>query len=148
MRTRSKARASGNAGVAIEKGQLAMLAQEVRSPFAGTFHLKVQVCGEATDREWFEDVLLKQFTAPEQGRTVAWYTESLERETSVQGGGNGVPDTSARMPALAGTLPVGTGIWRDAWFGEVAIGGKNGGVRFRAAKSPLLSGTVGGVGDR
>jgi hypothetical protein len=52
----------GAAGLAIDKGQLAILAQEVRSPFAGTFHVKVQVCGEATDREWFEAVFLKQFT--------------------------------------------------------------------------------------
>jgi hypothetical protein len=53
---------AGAAGVQLAKGQLAILAQEVRSPFSGTFHVKAQVCGEATDREWFEGVFLKQFT--------------------------------------------------------------------------------------
>jgi hypothetical protein len=38
------------------------LAQEVRSPFAGTYSVKVQLCGEASDRDWFESVFLKQFT--------------------------------------------------------------------------------------
>ncbi|MCI0359030.1 MAG: DUF1501 domain-containing protein [Planctomycetaceae bacterium] len=53
---------AGAAGVQLAKGQLAILAQEVRSPFSGTFRVKAQVCGEATDREWFEGVFLKQFT--------------------------------------------------------------------------------------
>ncbi len=53
---------AGSSGQKIDKGQLAILAQEVRSPFAGTFTVKVQVCGEATDREWFEVMFLKHFT--------------------------------------------------------------------------------------
>ena len=54
--------AIGVAGQQIAKGAAAILAQEVRSPFAGTYTLKVQICGEGTDREWFETVFLKQFT--------------------------------------------------------------------------------------
>jgi hypothetical protein len=52
---------SGVAELKIEKGAQAILAQEVRSPFAGKFTLKVQICGQSNDREWFEGVFLKQF---------------------------------------------------------------------------------------
>ena len=54
--------ANGAAGVKIAKGETALLAQEVRSPFSGTFTAKVQLCGQATDREWFEGTFLKHFT--------------------------------------------------------------------------------------
>jgi hypothetical protein len=54
--------ANGAAGVKIAKGETAIIAQEVRSPFSGTFTAKVQLCGQATDREWFEAVFLKHFT--------------------------------------------------------------------------------------
>jgi hypothetical protein len=66
-------------GVKIEKGQHALLAQEVRSPFAGTFHVKLQVCGEATDREWFDNVFLKQFTCKV---ALFEYTDPTKKATS------------------------------------------------------------------
>jgi hypothetical protein len=53
---------SGAAGVQLFKGQSALLAQEVRSPFSGTFRVRVQVCGEASDREWFEANFARHFT--------------------------------------------------------------------------------------
>lgn len=103
--------------------------------------------GGGQARAVLNDVLLKQLTAPEQGRTVAWFVEALEREAAVPGGGEGPPDTSARTPVPAGGLP-GTGTWRDPWFGEVAICEENGTVRFASAKSPLLTGTVMRLGER
>ncbi len=103
--------------------------------------------GGGQARAVLNDVLLKQLTVPEEGRTVAWFVEALEREAAVPGGGEGPPDTSARTPVPAGGLP-GTGTWRDPWFGEVAICEENGTVRFASAKSPLLTGTVMRLGER
>ena len=45
----------------IAKGELALLAQEVRSPFAGKYVLKAHVRATASSREFFDNVFLKQF---------------------------------------------------------------------------------------
>jgi len=44
------------------KGDVAFLAQEVRSPFAGRYVLKAHVRGVGSSRAFFEAVFLKQFT--------------------------------------------------------------------------------------
>jgi CubicO group peptidase (beta-lactamase class C family) len=98
-------------------------------------------------RTVLNEVLMKQFTAPEQARTVDRYASALERE-STSPGGSSEPDTSSRTPALPGSMTVGTGVWRDPWFGEVSICVRGEAVRFSAAKSPLLTGTVMRVGER
>ena len=104
--------------------------------------------GEGGDaRTVMNEVLLKHFTAPEQGRTADWYAAELEREAESQGGSE-VPDTSARTPASPGGTELRTGVWRDPWFGEVAICARGDEVRFVAAKSPRLEGTVMQVGER
>lgn len=103
--------------------------------------------GGGQARTVLNDVLLKQFTAPEQGRTVAWYAAALEREAAARDG-DGASAAAARAPALPGRLPLGGGIWRDPWFGEVSICEKNGAVRFAAAKSARLTGTVMRAGER
>jgi hypothetical protein len=46
----------------IPGGASALLAQEVRSPFAGRFVLTLRCCGEGSSRECYESVLLEQFT--------------------------------------------------------------------------------------
>ncbi len=40
----------------------AFLAQEVRSPFAGTYRFKVRLRGEASSPEFFDSAFLRQFT--------------------------------------------------------------------------------------
>ena len=72
---------TGAAGISIAKGQAAILAQEVRSPFSGTFTAKVQVCGEATDREWFEGAFLKHFTCK---LILFQYTDPSKKATARQ----------------------------------------------------------------
>jgi CubicO group peptidase (beta-lactamase class C family) len=104
--------------------------------------------GGGQARSVLNDVLLKQLTAPEKGRTVAWYVEALGRDTAEPAGAGGPPDTTARSPVPAGGLPLGTGVWRDPWFGEVAVCEEDGRVRFASAKSPLLTGTVMRIGER
>ncbi|MGE3804246.1 MAG: DUF1501 domain-containing protein [Gemmataceae bacterium] len=46
----------------INKGQIAILAQEVRSPVAGTFTLRMFARGEASSRDFFEQTFLKNFS--------------------------------------------------------------------------------------
>ena len=100
-------------------------------------------------RTVLNEVLLKQFTAPEQDRTVAWYADELARaREAAMPGGSSEPDTSMREPVTPGRLDIGTGLWRDPWFGEVSICARGETVRFRSAKSPLLTGTVMRVGER
>jgi hypothetical protein len=72
---------NGALGLKVDKGAQAILAQEVRSPFAGKFSLKVQVCGQANDRAWFDGVFLKHFTC----RVVLFqYTDPSKRATARQ----------------------------------------------------------------
>ena len=47
--------------IRIAKGETAFLAQEIRSPFAGKYVLKVPVRATGSSREFFHDVFLKQF---------------------------------------------------------------------------------------
>ena len=93
------------------------------------------------------EVLLKHFTAPGQGRSVASYADELAREDQAQRISR-VPDTSSRQPATAQDLTAQLGVWRDPWFGEVSICTRRGQVRFASAMSPDLSGQVMRVGTR
>ncbi len=102
--------------------------------------------GEAGEaRTVLSEVLLQHLTAPGQSRTVDWYADALARE-SASPEQSRAPDTSSRRPPDA--LRLQTGVWRDPWFGDVSICRASRTVRFRAAKSPLLTGTVMQVGER
>jgi CubicO group peptidase (beta-lactamase class C family) len=96
-------------------------------------------------RTALNEVLLKHFTAPQQARTVDWYAARLDEP---EASGGGVADTSSRIPAMPAAIALQTGIWRDPWFGEVSICPRDDRVRFAAAKSPRLEGTVMRVGER
>jgi len=97
-------------------------------------------------RTVLEQTLAKHFSAPEEGRTVAYYIDALtrEREAALEAGTAGLPaDARApRTPATALALEPYLGTWRDPWFGEVTVCPADGGVRFASAKSPRLSGPV------
>lgn len=63
----------GSSPVMLAKGATAILAQEVRSPFAGTYRIAVRVAGDGVSREFFESVFAKnlacklifyQYTSP------------------------------------------------------------------------------------
>jgi len=45
----------------VAKGETVILAQEVRSPFAGRYTLKARIRGTASSRQAFDDIVLKQF---------------------------------------------------------------------------------------
>jgi hypothetical protein len=52
---------TGRDAVEIPAGASALLAQEVRSPFAGKFRLSLRCCGEGSSLELYEEQLLKHF---------------------------------------------------------------------------------------
>src|SRR5690606_41867047 len=85
------------------------------------------------------EVLLNQFTAPGQARTVEWYAKILDEPVTAE---QSAPDTSSRLPVMPERMRLQTGIWRDPWFGEVAVCVRGDKVRFSAAKSPRLEGTI------
>lgn len=53
---------SGDVPEALAARTMALLAQEVRSPFAGTYTVTAQCCGDGVSREYFEQVFQKHFT--------------------------------------------------------------------------------------
>jgi hypothetical protein len=106
----------------------------------------ILINGEASKaRTALNEVLLKLFTAPEQARTVDWYAEVLDEPAEP---GNSAPDTSARLPVMQDSMQQQTGVWRDPWFGKVSVCAQGDRVRFTAAKSPRLQGTLMQVGGR
>ncbi|UJJ50572.1 MULTISPECIES: serine hydrolase [Rhodanobacter] len=105
--------------------------------------------GEADDaRTVLGEMLVKHFTAPDEPRDVNWYADALERQAAQRPAGSTAPDTSAQRPATTAELASWTGEYRDPWFGDVSLCPRDGKLRFAAAKSPTLTGTVMRLGDR
>ena len=104
--------------------------------------------GEADEaRTVLGEALVKQFTAPDDARGIAGYAADLgaDRVSTAQ---HAAPDTATRTPVTPAQLHGLLGIWRDPWFGDVAICADAQRVRFRSAKSPLMRGTLMQVGQR
>ena len=97
-------------------------------------------------RTVLEQTLAKHFSAPGEGRTVAYYVDALarERESALEAGTAGLPaDARApRAPADAASLEAFLGTWQDPWFGEVTVCPVDDDVRFESARSPRLAGPV------
>ncbi|HEY4366991.1 MAG TPA: serine hydrolase [Steroidobacteraceae bacterium] len=104
--------------------------------------------GEGSDaRTVLNEVLVRQFTAPDSTLSVAHYADELDKEEQ-QPKPSSVPDTSSRQPATPAALSQWLGRYRDPWFGEISICSQGDRVRFVSAKSPQLSGDVMTVGPR
>ena len=103
--------------------------------------------GEAA-RTVLGQVLTKHFTAAQSSPTVAHYAALLEQERAGERAARPKPDTRARKVAGVAALATWTGHYRDPWFGDVALCPEGKRVRFVAARSPMLSGTVMQVGER
>ncbi len=105
--------------------------------------------GEANDaRTVLGEMLTKHFTAPDEKRDVAWYADALDRQAAQRPAEASAPDTSAQRPATTAELASWSGEYRDPWFGNISLCPRDGKVRFAAAKSPSLTGTVMRLGDR
>ena len=108
----------------------------------------LMINGEGSEaRIVLNEILVKLFTAPGQRRRAADYAAELARERQQ-------PPQESKPPAPARTRPVITGlakqlgIYRDPWFGEVAICERDGAIGFTSAKSPQLTGEVMQSGER
>ncbi|WP_255323020.1 serine hydrolase [Lysobacter sp. K5869] len=108
----------------------------------------VLINGDAGDaRSVFDQALTQHYTRPRGERGVAWYADAIEREAQAPAA-NRAPDTSERVPAAAAELSGRLGVYRDPWFGEVAVCARGGEVEFASRKSPLLTGKIVRVGPR
>ena len=87
------------------------------------------------------EVLLKAFTSPDDPRRVSDYAADLARDAAAPTR-NRAPDTSSRVAVEPEAMRGELGVWRDPWFGDIAICAREGRVRFAAEKSPRLAGTV------
>jgi CubicO group peptidase (beta-lactamase class C family) len=95
------------------------------------------------------EALLKRFTRPGvRALDVVHYATLLERARAPASAARAGADTSSRVPVASGASPDRQGIWRDPWFGQVALCPQQGVLRFQARKSPLLRGRVMQVGTR
>lgn len=109
----------------------------------------ILINGEGSEaRTVLSQVLLKHYTARDPSLTVAHYAGLLAAEDAARPAGDKAPDTSARRPAAVSELASRLGRYRDPWFGDVLVCRDGDGVRFRAIRSPLLSGGVQRVGGR
>ncbi|MCB1845291.1 MAG: serine hydrolase, partial [Halioglobus sp.] len=99
-------------------------------------------------RTVMSEVLLKQLIGKGSGAAVQHYADEIDAERAARPPVSRAPDTSSRVLATRGDAGLQTGVWRDPWFGETSVCERDGSVRFVAAKSPLLRGTVMRVGDR
>ncbi len=97
--------------------------------------------GEAA-RTALAQALLKRYTDPEAGHDVAHYAGLLERERAQRAVAQPLPDTSSRRPARQDEAKALLGVWRDPWFGEVALCPRADGIGFVSARSPLMAGRV------
>lgn len=92
--------------------------------------------------------LVKHYTTRDPALTVSHYAGLIEQEEAKRPDTEKAPDTSARRKARAGSLASRLGVYRDPWFGDVSLCRDGDAVRFRALKSPMLTGIVQHVGQR
>ncbi|TQM16915.1 CubicO group peptidase (beta-lactamase class C family) [Pseudoxanthomonas sp. 3HH-4] len=103
--------------------------------------------GEAA-RTVLGQVLTKHFTAPGTSPTVAHYAALLDKERTGERATRPKPDTGHRTRATVRAMAPWMGHYRDPWFGEVTLCATGDRVRFSAARSPMLTGTVMRVDER
>ena len=108
----------------------------------------VMINGEGGEaRTVLDQLLLKQFTSPDETHSVAEYAALLAAEPRATDT-TPLPDTSARAPVAAAEVERWLGTWRDPWLGDATICPEGDRVRFRVAKSPLLAGDLVRSGGR
>lgn len=105
--------------------------------------------GEASQaRTVLEAVLSRHLTRPGSAPAVSDFAWELDevRETSIQAPA-GI-EVAAREPVSPAELGAQLGIYRDAWFGDVALCADADAVRWISRKSPRMHGTVMRAGER
>lgn len=92
--------------------------------------------------------LVKLFTQPGAAPGVAFYADALRAEQAKAQADAPIPDTRDRQPENPAQIADALGVYRDPWFGDVAICGEGDAVVFRSAKSPKMVGDVMRSGNR
>ena len=109
----------------------------------------ILINGEGEDaRTALGQALLKHYTDPQAGHDVLHYAALLDRERTQRVAADPLPDTSSRRPATQAQAQPILGVWRDPWFGEVAICPRGKGMGFASTRSPRLAGRLMRVGER
>ena len=102
----------------------------------------VLINGEAESaRTVLNEVLLKRFTRPNDGRGVAYYADELARESASKPPAGEQAGVARETPALSELVPW-QGVYRDPWFGEVRVCAREGKMGWVSEKSPMLSGSI------
>ena len=109
----------------------------------------ILINGEGEDaRVALGQALMERYTDPGHARDIGRLAALLEQERAGRKAAQPLPDTSARRAATPGEAAALLGVWRDPWFGEVAIcpkgqgAGDGNGVGFASARSPLMAGRL------
>lgn len=103
------------------------------------------VNGDADDaRTVLSQVLVKRFTDPASRPTVAGYAARLDaaQAAGTQAARARHDDARERTPVTAAQLRAVSGMYRDPWFGDVAVCLQAGRATWAAAKSPKMVGEV------
>ncbi|HEY4583476.1 MAG TPA: serine hydrolase [Lysobacter sp.] len=109
----------------------------------------ILINGEAeAARTVLAQALVKHYTARDPSLTVAHYAALLDAENASRPASEKAPDTSRRRAARPSELQPRLGVYRDPWFGEASLCADGGRLRFRAVRSPRLTGIVQRVGER
>jgi CubicO group peptidase (beta-lactamase class C family) len=99
----------------------------------------------STARQILNRMLVAHFTQPASKPTVAALAAEL---ASAAGEPATAPQLAPRTPARPAAVSQWLGLYRDPWFGDLRVCASSDTVDVRAAKSPLLSGTLQQNGER
>lgn len=110
----------------------------------------ILINGEAEDaRTALMQAMLKRYTAPAASHDVLYYAQRIDQDAAQRRSAGHVrpamPDRQLAKPSASGN---NTGVWRDAWFGDVQLCPHDGTLRFVSIKSPQMRGKVMHSGPR
>ena len=102
----------------------------------------VLINGDGSEaRTVLNQALVKHYSAPQQAVGIAALAEQLAKERGAEKSPAAAAETQ-RVALRPDEAVQWSGIYRDAWFGDVRICARKDKVYFEAAKSPRLSGPV------
>ncbi len=110
----------------------------------------ILINGEAEDaRTALMQAMLKRYTAPAANHDVLYYAQRIDQAAAQRrSAGHVRPAMPNREQVKEDAASDHTGVWRDAWFGEVRLCPQEGRLRFTSLKSPQMRGTVMSSGQR
>lgn len=110
----------------------------------------ILINGDAEDaRTALMQAMLKRYTAAAGNHDVLHYAQRIDQDAAQRrSAGHVRPAMPDRQPVQVTAAGNHTGVWRDAWFGEVRLCPQAGALRFTSIKSPQMRGQVMHSGQR